>query len=171
MKLSELHTIFLAELRKLLPDWRFISTQRSFKRSVGSVNWLFHIGWVNHIEDFDAIGNVAVEFVAAKQRVAIFGAQLGNIAGIGQTRHSVRSVPTAKSSARTLVDEFHTIGVPFLERYSCPKTVQSVLLADGPEALLISPLREQHEREVLALQMLEIPPSNSIETKQECGSD
>jgi hypothetical protein len=154
MKPSEIHPIFLDELCALLPDWRFVSSKRHFKRVVGSVNWFFHIAWVNHSEDFDAIGNVAIEFMAEKKRVAIIGAQLGNIAGIGQTRHTVSSLANAKDSARALILEFERVGRPFLEQYSSPEAVLHTLTSGGSKALLISPIHNLHGGQIQALQKL-----------------
>ena len=161
MKVSELHAAFLSELAPLLPGWKFVASQRHFKRTEGAVNWLLHLGFVNHEADFDAIGNVAVEFLAGRKRVAIVGAQLGNIAGLGQTRHSVSSEATAAAAARSLVSEFQLVGLPFLERYSVPSTVAAVLEAGGPEAQLISPYQDNHAAQIAALQQLRAPPNNS----------
>jgi len=38
MEVSELQSIFLRDLRALLPEWRFVSSLRHFKRPVGTVN-------------------------------------------------------------------------------------------------------------------------------------
>jgi len=162
MKVSDLHTVLLQDLQALLPEWLFVSSLRHFKRSIGPVNWLFHIAFVNHLEDFDAIGNVAVEFLCAGKRVAIVGAQLGNIAGVGQTRHPVISPGSCAQAARSLVAEFQRVGLPFLERYSSAATVLSVLRSGDTEASLISPLRELHESQIAALQVLGAPLSNSF---------
>jgi hypothetical protein len=170
MKVSELHQDFLQSLQALLPEWRFVSTHRHFKRSVGPVNWLFHIACVNHPHDFDAIGNVAVEFLSAGKRALAVGAQLGNISGLGQTRHSVTSQATATHSAHALFGEFTDVGLPFLERYSNAVTVLSVLQRGGREAALISPLQGQHSSQIAALQALGAPPNNSFKPKPLRGS-
>lgn len=158
MKVSELHEIFLQELRSLLPQWKFVASHRHFKLAKGSVNWFLHPSFVNHSRDFDAVGNVALEFLAAKKRVAIFGAQLGNIAGIGQTRHEVSSASAATEAAQTLASEFQRVGIPFLERYSRPENVLSALRAGGAEARLISPLQDLHCEQILALEQLGTSP-------------
>src|SRR4249919_134416 len=152
MKVSDLHSIFLQDLQALLPEWQFVNSKRHFKRSSGSTNWLLHIGFVNHPEDFDAIGNAAVEFLAGRNRIAIVGAQLGNIAGIGQKRHSVSSPTAAAQAARSLHAEFERVGVPFLLRYSNPEAVLSALQSGGEEASLISPIRQLHGGQIAALQ-------------------
>ncbi len=163
MKVSELHTAFLQELGALLPGWKFIASQRHFKRTEGSANWLLHVAFVNHEHDFDAIGDVAVEFLASRKRVAVVGAQLGNIAGVGQTRHPVSSPASAAEAARSLIAEFTQVGLPFLQHYSFPAVAAAVLQAGGPEARLISPLQENHAAQVIALQELGAPPNKSIQ--------
>jgi hypothetical protein len=162
MKVSELHAAFLQELGELLPGWKFVASQRHFKRTEGSANWLLHVTFVNHEQDFDAIGNVAVEFLAGRKRVAVVGAQLGNIAGVGQTRHSVSSPASAAKAARSLLAEFTHVGLPFLERYSVPAVAIAALQAGGPEARLISPFQQNHAAQVVALQELSAPPNNSF---------
>lgn len=163
MKVSELHAAFLQELGALLPGWKFVASQRHFKRDVGAANWLLHLAFVNHEHDFDAVGNVAVEFLAGRKQVVIIGAQLGNIAGVGQTRHSVSSPAEAADAARSLLAEFNHVGLPFLERYSVPSVTAAVLQAGGPEARLISPFEQNHAGQVSALQKLGAPPNNSFE--------
>ncbi len=162
MKVSELHEAFLQELGSLLPDWKFVASKRHFKRTVGAANWLLHVAFVNHEKDFDAIGNVAIEFLAGQRRVAIVGAQLGNIAGVGQTRHTVLSPATATEAARSLLAEFNQVGLPFFERYSVPAVTTTVLQAGGPEARLISPFEQNHASQVSALQELSAPPNHSV---------
>jgi len=163
MKVSELHAAFLQDLGVLLPGWKFVASQRHFKHGVGAVNWLLHLAFVNHEHDFDAIGDVAVEFLAGRKRVAIIGAQLGNIAGVGQTRHSVSSPEGAADAARSLLAEFNQVGLRFLERYSVPAVTAAVLRAGGPEARLISPFERNHASLISALQELGAPPNNSFE--------
>ncbi|MEQ6289220.1 hypothetical protein ACFPAG_01135 [Vogesella sp. GCM10023246] len=160
MKVSELHAAFLKELAPLLPGWTFVASQRGFKRVDGQANWLFHLAFVNHECDFDVVGNVAVEFIVAKKRVAIVGAQLGNIVGVGQTRHSVRSLATAAESAKSLVAEFNGVGIPFLQRYSNPSITVTALQRGGSEALLISPFEQNHTQQIMALKKLVTPPYN-----------
>ncbi|MGA7296867.1 MAG: hypothetical protein WBW92_05115 [Rhodanobacteraceae bacterium] len=163
MKVSELHTTFLQEFGALLPGWKFVASQRRFKRNVGTANWLLHLAFINHEHDFDVIGDVAVEFLAARKRVAIIGAQLGNIAGVGQTRHAVSSPARAASAARSLLAEFNQVGLRFLERYSAPAFAAAILRAGGPEARLISPFVQNHASQVAALQELGAPPNNLFE--------
>jgi hypothetical protein len=161
MKVSELHAAFLSELSELLPGWRFVKGQRTFKRAEVSVTWLFHVTLANHAECFDALGDVAVEYFVARKRVAIIGAQLGNIAGTGYSPHFVESPRTAVESARSLAEELQKVGLPFLRKYSDPATTLATLEAGGREASLISPLAWLHTEQVEALRNLCAPPNNS----------
>lgn len=63
MKVSELQNIFIEELKDLLPDWKFIKSHRHFKKVVEDVVWYLHVACINHLEDFDAVGNVAAGLV------------------------------------------------------------------------------------------------------------
>jgi hypothetical protein len=151
MKVSELQSAFLNNVKLLLPDWRFVASSRHFTRSEGTAILFFHISCINHPSDFDAVGNVAVEFVSQKKRVAIVGASLGNISGTGQSRHSVASLRDSVQSAASLVEEFNRIGIPFLERYSNPANVLTTMQSGGSEALLISPIASTHASQIDAL--------------------
>jgi len=154
MKIFALQAIFLAELSALLPAWKFANGKRQFKRVEGSANWFFHITFVKRANGFDALGDVAVEFVAKGKRVAILGAQLANIARIGYSPHSVESPASAIESAKSLAAEFQTVGMPFLQRYSDPVIALATLQAGGREASLISPLQHLQAEQALALQQI-----------------
>ncbi|MCX6378363.1 MAG: hypothetical protein NT023_02645, partial [Armatimonadetes bacterium] len=162
-KVSNLQKIFLDELRPMLPDWKFVAGQRHFKKAVGPLNWYFHISFVNHTDDFDAVGDVAVEFVENRQRSAIVGAQLGNISGVGQTRHGVNSPTSAVNSACSLLSEFREVGLPFLERYSELSTTLETLESGGREALLISPIQQFHAEQVSALRKIASMPNHPFQ--------
>ncbi|WP_284379977.1 hypothetical protein [Litoribrevibacter albus] len=148
MKASELQNIFIDELKVLLPDWRFVKSQRQFKRVEEGVVWLFHINCINHLDDFDAVADVAVEFKSGKENICIVGAELGNIEGVGQKRFSVTSATEAKSSAERMLCYFKAHGMPFLRKYSNPVDVISTLKQGGKEAMLISPLLNQHPEQI-----------------------
>lgn len=110
--------------------------------------WSLHISCINHDSDFDAVGNVAVEYLSGKQRVCIIGAELGNIEGRGQIRFPVSSSGEAIASAKQLYNFFVQTGLPFLNKFSDPNLVVSVLRAGGKNAMLISPFTNQHEEQI-----------------------
>ena len=148
MKVSELQEKFIGELKELLPDWRFVKSDRHFKIKRDDVVWFLHISCINHESYFDAVANVAVEFVSGKERVCIIGAELGNIEGSGQRRFPVSSPTEAIRSSMSLYDLFVKVGQPFLQKFSNPNEVVSTLKRGGKEAMLISPLMNQHESQI-----------------------
>lgn len=148
MKVSELQEKFLDELKELLPEWRFVKRDRHFKLKRDDIVWFFHISCINHESDFDAVGNVAVEYFSGKERVCIVGAELGNIEDSGQTRFPVSSSSEAISSAKLLYEFFVKVGLPFLHKFSSPNEVISTLKCGGKEAMLISPFINQHETQI-----------------------
>lgn len=151
MKLAPLHDAFIAALQRRLPDWRFVAKHRHFQKAHGNVTWLFHIAFINHETDFDAVADVAVEFLEGKKRACIFGAELGNIHGPGQRRYSVASAAQAALEAERAVKDLQDIGLPFLEAYSNPSQVIQTLEAGGTKASLISPIAEKHPGQIAAL--------------------
>jgi len=148
MKVSELQNMFIEELKYLLADWKFVKSKRQFQLTENDLVWFLHIGCINHVEDFDAVADVAVEFRAGRARVCIVGAELGNIQGAGQHRFPVSNTEETKSSAIELYKYFQEHGVPFLRKYSDPATVLNTLSNGGKDALLISPFLNQHQNQI-----------------------
>ena len=162
MKVSELQSAFLQNLQVLLPDWRFISSARHFRKARGPHTWLFHVSCINHANDFHAVGNVAVEYMSGRKRIAVVGASLGNIEGLGQVRHLVSTLKGGIQSAQNLHAQFERVGIPFLERYSSPAAALGALQGGGSEALLVSPLQNLHQEQIQALLALGEPSNNSF---------
>ena len=152
MKVAELHSMLIDALKSRLDGWNFIASQRHFEKRVDGKRWFLHLSFVNHQADFDAVANVAVEYVRNWKRVCIFGASLGNIEGIGQKRFGVSNPTDVPAAADGIVEQFRRVGLPFLERFSRPQEVLSVLKAGGGEALLISPFREKHVTEIQSME-------------------
>ncbi|WP_143169190.1 hypothetical protein [Vibrio quintilis] len=148
MKVSELQEKFIDELNMLLPEWKFVKRDRHFKLNHHGVMWFFHISCVSHDSDFDAIGDVALEYLSGKKRMCIIGAELGNIKGSGQMRFPVSSSDEAARSAKSLYEFFVEVGLPFLNKYSDPNEVVTTLKRGGHEAMLISPFTDQHETQI-----------------------
>ena len=129
-----------------------MKNQRHFKQKKrNDIMWFFHISCVNHVSDFDAIGDVAIEFLSGNNLVCMIGAELGNIEGSGQKRFPVSNAHEAAESARQLSKFFIEIGLPFLVRLSVPSEVVSVLKKGGSEATLINPLTSQHQSQITSL--------------------
>jgi hypothetical protein len=137
-----------------MEGWKFVASRRHFTRQFEATRWYMHLAFVNHANDFDAIVNVSVEYVRNRKRVAIFGAQLGNIAGVGQTRHRVAAERDIPETVEGIVTEFNAVGMPFLERFSRLPEVLSILKRGGREAGLISPFQDMHAEQIRALEEL-----------------
>lgn len=148
MKVSELQIVFIKELKASFSEWKFIKSQRHFKKAGENTIWYIDIGYINHAEDFDVVGSVAVEFKAGRDRVCIVGAEMGNIEGSGQYRFPVSNIIEAKSSAQKFQKYFKTHGLPFLRQYSDPINVITTLNNGGKEAILISPFINQHQNQI-----------------------
>ena len=151
MKVAELQNRFVAELKRLLPEWQFVKSHRAFKRRYEDVTWRLHISCINHESDFDAVGDVAVEYKTGSESVCVFGAELGNIEGSGQARFRVSSTSEALKSAHQLYSFFDEIGLPYLAKYSKPTEVVSALRKGGKDAMRVSPLISQHETHIRKL--------------------
>jgi hypothetical protein len=153
MPVAHLHALLIDALIARLPGWKFVARERHFKRQAAAGTlWYMHLAFVNHTDDFDVVVDVAVEFVRDKATVCVVGAQLGNIAGVGQTRVEVRTPGDVAAAIDRILNEFQTVGVPFLERFSRPDEVLSVLRQGGREAALISPIGARHQGQIRALE-------------------
>ncbi len=148
MKITELQNIFISELQNLLPDWKFIKSNRHFKKVHGDITWYFHISCIKHVDDFDATGDVSVEIKSGNKRVCIIGAQLANIEGIGQKRFPVYDQLSASVSSNNICKYVQEVGLPFLERFNNPEEILTVLKNGGKEAVLISPLNHKHQEQI-----------------------
>src|SRR5882672_9807293 len=127
MKVAELHSMLVDALKPRLDGWNFVDSHRHFKKQIDDKRWFLHLAFINHQTDFDAVADVAVEYVRNRQRVCIVGASLANIEGIGQKRFRVSRPTDISAAADSIVEQFRRVGIPFLERFSQPQEVISVL--------------------------------------------
>ena len=154
MKLAPLHARFLNDFGSLLTGWKFVAAHRHFRKDEARLRQYVHVAFINHDTDFHAVIDVAIEFIQRRKRVCIVGAELGNIAGVGQRRFAVSSELQAACAATEAFAYFNQIGRPFLTRFSNPAEVIAVLLAQGPEARLLSPIEATRRQSVQALSAL-----------------
>src|SRR5689334_2333346 len=117
MKLKPLHDRFIENLKSNLPGWKFVARNRHFRKSLPGKNFFVHVAFVDHESDFDAVLDVAVEFVSGEERICIVGASLGNIEGVGQVRYNVMSEQSADVSALQAFAHVERVGLPFFERH------------------------------------------------------
>jgi hypothetical protein len=155
MPVAHLHPLLIHALIPRMSGWKFVARHRHFlKRKTDGTLWFMHLSFINHEQDFDIVVDVAVEFARGRKSVCVVGAQLGNIAGIGQTRFEVTGIGDIPSAVEGILREFETVGVPFLDRFSRPTEVLSVLKQGGREAGLISPISARHAQQIQALEQL-----------------
>ncbi len=154
MTLKPLHDHLIVNLKQELPDWRFSSKDRHFKKSHNGNLLYIHLSFINHVDDFDLVVNVGVIFIHNKERACVIGAELGNIEGIGQFRHSINTNKSAERAAQNVKKHLLKIGFPFLEHYSNEGTVLATLKAGKTEASLISPFSNLHAAQIQALEAI-----------------
>ena len=152
MALATLHQAVIEGVSALLPAWRFVKGARSFRRVAHGCNQTLHLSFVNHVDDFDVVGNVAVEHLIKRKRLCVVGAELGNILGTGQQRWPVSSATQASLAANGVVELFQKVGVPYLERYSSLAEVLRVLREEPQNAWLLSPLAKDFAAEANAIE-------------------
>lgn len=154
MKLKPLHDHLIEKLKLELPEWRFSSKDRHFRRSEDGKDFYIHLSFINHVDEFDLVINVGVAFFLNKMRACVIGAELGSIEGVGQCRHRITSKESAARAALSTKEHLLRVGVPFLQEYSNAATVLSTLKAGGAKARLISPFTNLHSEQVLALEVV-----------------
>lgn len=139
MALAPLREGVIAAVATLLPTWRFIKSTRSFVQKSLEYKWYLHLAYINHVNDFDVVVDVAVEHLRGKQRICMLGAELGNIVGTGQHRWSVETASDVAGVAKEVVSLFGEVGLPFLNRFSSLPEVIHVLRTDLEMSRLIFP--------------------------------
>ena len=154
MTLEELRQRLLARLAELVePAFKLTKRDRTFWKDAGPVRYALHISFINHADDFDVTVDVAIRHHSVedvlnaerqlgpreRRETATVGAELGNLAGVGQHRWTVVAEGDVEPVALGIVDWFGRIGEPFLQRFASPAETLRVLEADGPEARMISP--------------------------------
>jgi hypothetical protein len=167
--LKDLRAALLSRLDEALRPLGFRKRQQSFHLESGPCRRSFHVAFVNHASDFDVTADMAVRHHAVedllnaerlhlsgrqKNDTATVGAELGNIAGVGQHRWQVAEAGDVEHVAEDILDWFRRVGEPFLQRYSDLDAVSQVLAADGAEARLICPIPQLRAKTAAAIQSL-----------------
>jgi hypothetical protein len=142
MALATLHQEVIEKMADRFPNWRFVTSTRSFVRQNGNCKWYLHLAFVNHVDDFDVVVDLAVEHLMGKQRICILGAELGNILGTGQHRWSVGPNSSALAAAKSVQALFDEVGVPFLKRFTELAEVVRILRTDEKTTRLIFPFEQ-----------------------------
>jgi hypothetical protein len=155
MLLADLRRTLLTELAVALATRGYRKNGQSFRKDEGPHRLSFHVAFINHSEDFDVTADVAVRHHAVEERLngsspllsaaqkketATVGAELGNLAGVGQHRWTVRERRDIEPVAADMLQWFDRIGVPFLTRFSSLDEVARVLAQDDALARLVCPI-------------------------------
>jgi len=127
MTLKLLRAGLLNRLAELLKPQGYRKREQSFHRESCLVRLSFHVEFINHAQDFDVTADVAIrhhaveELLGSGKDVATIGAELGNIAGVGQHRWTLRveaDVAPVAILDWTTTSTFHRHGGPVLARFS-----------------------------------------------------
>jgi len=152
--LAELRRRVLERLSERMAPAGFRRRDQSFWKDAGPVALSLHVSFINHADDFDLTADVAVRHHAVEdilnaarrlsardmRTTATVGAELGNLAGVGQHRWTVTAEADVDPAIDGVADWFRRIGEPFLQRFSSPAEALRVLDEDGIEARLICPI-------------------------------
>lgn len=113
--------------------FKFVKSKYSFVKRRNDGRESFHLSFIRHASDFHVVADVAIRFDALEELCFIphpllsaknkadaysFGAELGNIAGVGQKRWELATSDDIEPIAEGIYADFISIGVPFLEKLS-----------------------------------------------------
>ncbi len=143
-----------------------IPVDQAFHKVVPEGRWIFHVAFVPHDAHFDVTGDVAIRIDAVedvvnrgntallardRKRTATIGAELGNIADGRQRRWTVRTATDLIDVAASVVREFETFGLPYLERYSNLETMLEAISREDRSSWLHAPIHDARWKRAVAL--------------------
>jgi hypothetical protein len=118
----------------------------------------FHVSFINHQNDFDVTGDVAVRFDQTEEMADpdskdshTIGAELGNLKEGRQKRWTVTCVDDIPLIADAAVKAFAEIGLPYVEEFSDQARALDVLSGDGPDSWLHSPLHSARAERAVSM--------------------
>jgi hypothetical protein len=152
--IKQLHEQLLQALILELRDWKFIKSQRHFIQKIKNTIKYIHLSFINHQDDFDVTVDFAVEHTHKNERVCIVGAELGNIIGTGQYRWSINQNTDINNTSNLIIQKINEVGIPFINKYSNLNEILSRLKSNKEEALLISPIIEQHTDQIAKIEKM-----------------
>lgn len=133
MKTLETTLISTIENKLKSLDFKYIKKEYAFIKRRPDGREALHLAFIRHPSDFHIVADVAIRFDALeefcfvphpllseknKAKTYSFGAELGNIAGVGQKRWELATIEDIEPIAEGIYTDFISIGVPFLERLS-----------------------------------------------------
>lgn len=171
MSAKELKSALLRQVGdRLVPlGFEARSREQAFVRAISGGRATCHLAFIDHPDDVDVVCDVAVRFDALedlvnasnrllstkeKSRTHSLGAELGNLAGVGQKRWTLRPAADIAEVAAEIVAAFRAIGVPYLERASTLEGAYELLTAAGKAAWIHSPMHAARSKRVVGLAKL-----------------
>ena len=126
---------------KLAPHgFKFQSARRSFVSRSLTHNYIFHLSFIRHPDDFDVVVDLdirlnAVHDIAEAQgfqlAASTFGIEIGNLTVGQQRRWTVDSPASAIRAADELKLVFKEIAMPYFEKYTNMQAAYDLLSGDG----------------------------------------
>lgn len=113
--------------------FKYVKREYGFVKRRPDGRETLHLAFIRHPSDFHVVADVGIRFDALeelcfvphpllsqkdKAKTYSFGAELGNIAGVGQKRWELATIDDIEPLAEGIYADFMSIGVPFLERLS-----------------------------------------------------
>jgi hypothetical protein len=169
--MKELKQLLLRNVGQQLEPFGFHPkpSGQSFSRPFSGGRVSFHLGFVSHPHDFDVTADLAVRFdpledlvnernsqltKKEKSQTSSLGAEIGNLAGVGQMRWKVKDAADVPARAHEIVEAFKMYGVSYLARASTMQGAFELLTAPGRAAWLHSPFHSARAKRVLGLAKL-----------------
>jgi hypothetical protein len=166
-ELKDLQSTLLDEVGSRVAPLGFVrpKNSQSYKKRIEGGWQSFHLAFIKHSQDFAVTADVAIRFDRLEELIdkhtpaesrnrlqnamASIGAELGNIAGDGQSRWTVARATEIDSVANSIFQDFLSIGLPYLEKYCSLEAAVDAISGDDAAARLHSPFH--HERALRAI--------------------
>lgn len=167
-QIKELEKALLTELSEHVGEYGFDTKVKgqSFYKQMPFGRLAFHLSFIKHKTDVDVTVDLAVRFdeleelvneyenrLSKAQRKDTFslGVELGNLSEGRQKRWTVANLEDVEPVARSIMNSFAAVGLPYLEKYSDLPTALEVLSGDDRAAWLHSPFHDARAKRALGL--------------------
>lgn len=172
---ARLQQLLMKEVSKYVLDHGFNSkpVRQEFRKETHFGRVALHLSFIRHECDFDATADVAIRFDAlenlvyqgsnqqsgrARQVTYSLGAELGNLHEGRQQRWTVAQESDVEAAAKSIIEYFEMVGLPYIERLSDIGNALDLLSGDDRMARLSSPLDSERAKRALALAFLHGQP-------------
>lgn len=160
--------LLMEEVTRLVEPlgYKPLLTQQMFVKKFAGGKAALHLAFIKHPEDFDVVANVAIRLNQLedilngarpylndhkKRNTYSFGAELGNISGVGQRRWKVKSLHDIEDVAQQLVSYFTVVGVPFIASISTIEDAYRIMTSTTERAQLYLAPRDRRASSTVAL--------------------